>query len=57
VGCVATRSHDAADQRRKPFRSARAKYDLRATFGQQERGRLTDTAACAGDRDNLAFCR
>jgi hypothetical protein len=55
VGYVATRSHDAVDQRREAFQPTRAEYDLGTTFGEQERSRLTDTAACAGDGDDLAF--
>jgi hypothetical protein len=45
---------DAGRERIEPIRSAGPEDDLRATSGEQERGRLADPAARACDGDDLA---
>ena len=38
--------------------TARSEYDLRTALSEQERSRLTNSAACARDYNDLAFdCR
>jgi hypothetical protein len=52
---ASTRSRDTVSESLKAIQSARAEYDLRTAFSEQERSRLAYTAACARDYDDLAF--
>jgi hypothetical protein len=55
IGDFSARILDAGRQRLKAVRSARAKYDLRTALSEQERSRLANSAARAGDCDHFAF--
>ena len=44
----------ASSESLQPVQPAGAKHELRSALGEQERGRLADAAAGAGDGDDLA---
>ena len=46
---------DASRQSLEAIRSARAEYELCTTISEKERSRLANSAACAGDDDDLVF--
>jgi hypothetical protein len=50
-----TRSRDTVSESLKAIQSARAEYDLRTAFSEQERSGLAYAAAGARDYDDLAF--
>ena len=47
--------HNAGHQRLQPIQSPRPKYNLHTTLREQERSGLANSAAGAGDRDDLVF--
>ncbi len=55
IGGFATGIGDATCQSLKAIRSARPKYYLRTTRGEQKRSRLANSAACAGDDHDLVI--
>ena len=54
IGGFATGIGDATCQSLKAIRSARPKYYLRTTRGEQKRSRLANSAACARNNNNFS---
>jgi hypothetical protein len=52
---LTTRSRNPASESLQSIQSARAEYDLCAAISKHDRSRFADSAACAGDDNDLVF--